>query len=162
MALFGTLEVVKAQADREKFKTAFLYLERLIDKESAEYKRVMNTALDVCEKIELDERSFVLEQAYNSKDREECFFESHRKYIDVQFILSGEEIIEVSNINFLAVSLAYNEELDFIKYEDKKGVSSIVLKAGDVAVFYPQDAHMPCIKASNGAKVLKAVIKVSV
>jgi YhcH/YjgK/YiaL family protein len=104
----------------------------------------------------------VLEQAYNSKDREECFFESHRKYIDVQFILAGEEIIEVSNINLLAVALAYNEELDFIKYEETKGASSIVLKAGDVAVFYPQDAHMPCIKVGNGAKVLKAVVKVCV
>jgi len=162
MALFGALEVVKAQADREKFATAFLYLERLVDKNSMEHKRVMKTALDVCVKIELDENSFVLEQAYNSKDRKECFFESHRKYIDVQFILAGEEIIEVLNTNLLAVALAYNEELDFIKYEDKKGISSIVLKAGDVAIFYPQDAHMPCIKAGSGTKVLKAVVKVRV
>jgi YhcH/YjgK/YiaL family protein len=162
MALFGALEVVKNHSDREKFATAFLYLERLLDKNSAEYKRVVNTALDVCKKIELDEHSFVLEQAYNSKDREDCFFESHKKYIDVQFILSGEEIIEVSNINLLAVALAYNEELDFIKYEDANGSSSIVLKAGDVAIFYPQDAHMPCIKVTDALKVVKAVVKVKV
>ena len=162
MALFGALEVVKNQADREKFATAFLYLEKLIDKNSVEHKRVMGTALDVCVKIELDENSFVLEQVYDAKDRKECFFESHRKYIDVQFILGGEEIIEVSNTNLLAVALAYNEELDFIKYEETKGISSIVLKAGDVAIFYPQDAHMPCIKAGSGTKVLKAVVKVRV
>lgn len=162
MALFGTLEVVKAQADREKFATAFLYLERLVDKNSVEYKRLIECPLGGCEKIELDEENFALEQAYSSKDREECFFESHRKYIDVQFILGGEEIIEVSNRNLLAVALAYNEELDFIKYEDKKGVSSIVLKAGDVAIFYPQDAHMPCIKVKESVKVLKAVVKVRV
>ncbi|OHE00216.1 MAG: hypothetical protein A3K14_01075 [Sulfurimonas sp. RIFCSPLOWO2_12_FULL_36_74] len=162
MALFGALEVVKNQADREKFATAFLYLEKLIDKNSVEHKRVMGTALDVCVKIELDENSFVLEQVYDAKDRKECFFESHRKYIDVQFILGGEEIIEVSNTNLLAVALAYNEELDFIKYEETKGISSIVLKAGDVAIFYPQDAHMPCIKAGSGAKVVKAVVKVRV
>lgn len=160
MALFGTLEVVKAQADREKFATAFLYLERLVDKNSVEYKRLIECPLGGCEKIELDEQNFALEQVYDAKDREECFFESHRKYIDVQFILGGEEIIEVSNTNLLAVALAYNEELDYIKYEDKKGVSSIVLKAGDVAIFYPQDAHMPCIKAGSDAKVLKAVVKV--
>ncbi len=162
MALFGTLKIVKAQADREKFSTAFLYLERLLDKNSVEYKRLIECPLGVCEKIELDEENFALEQAYNSKDRKECFFESHRKYIDVQFILGGEEIIEVSNRNLLAVALAYNEELDFIKYEETKGASSIVLKAGDVAIFYPQDAHMPCIKAGSGAKVLKAVVKVRV
>lgn len=162
MALFGALEVVKNQADREKFATSFLYLERLLDKNSVEYKRVMETALGVCKKIELDKESFVLEQAYNSKDREECFFESHRKYIDMQFILSGEEIIEVSNTNLLIVSLAYNEELDFIKYEEANGSSSIVLKAGDVAIFYPQDAHMPCIKVTKSIKVIKVVVKVGV
>jgi YhcH/YjgK/YiaL family protein len=80
----------------------------------------------------------------------------------VQFILGGEEIIEVSNTNLLAVALAYNEELDFIKYEDKKECSSIVLKAGDVAIFYPQDAHMPCIKVKESVKVIKAVVKVGV
>lgn len=37
MALFGALEVVKNQADREKFATAFLYLERLLDKNSASH-----------------------------------------------------------------------------------------------------------------------------
>lgn len=162
MALFGALEVVKAQADREKFATAFLYLERLVDKNSVEYKRLVECPLGGCEKIELDEQNFALEQLYDAKDRKECFFESHRKYIDVQFILGGEEIIEVSNRNLLAVALAYNEELDFIKYEDKKGISAIVLKAGDVAIFYPQDAHMPCIKAGSGTKVLKAVVKVRV
>ncbi|MBE0513855.1 YhcH/YjgK/YiaL family protein [Sulfurimonas sp.] len=162
MALFGALEVVKNQAEREKFATAFLYLERFLDKNSVEHKRLIECPLGGCEKIELDEENFALEQAYNSKNREECFFESHRKYIDVQFILGGEEIIEVSSTNLLAVALSYNEELDFIKYEDKKGVSSIVLKAGNVAIFYPQDAHMPCIKVTDSVKVLKAVVKVRV
>lgn len=162
MALFGSLEMVKEQADREKFATAFEYLEKLIDKNSTEHKRLKECPLDVCKRIELDENNFALEQTYNTKNREECFFESHKKHIDVQFIFSGEEIIEVSNRNLLAVALAYNEELDFIKYEDKKGISAIVLKAGDVAIFYPQDVHMPCIKAGNGVKVLKAVVKVKV
>lgn len=162
MALFGSLEMLKEQADREKFATAFKYLEKLIDKKSIEYKRLMKCPLDVCKRVELDENNFALEQAYNSKNREECFFESHKKYIDVQFIFSGEEIIEVSNRNLLAVALAYNEELDFIKYEDKKGTSAIVLKAGDAAIFYPQDAHLPCVMVTNVSKVVKVVVKVKV
>ncbi len=80
----------------------------------------------------------------------------------MQFILSGEEIIEVSDINLLCVDLAYNDEMDYVKYRDKNGSSSIVLKAGDVAIFYPQDAHMPCIKVGESAKVIKAVVKVRI
>lgn len=162
MALFGALEIVKSQANQEKFAVAFEYLERLVDKNSIEHKRLMNCSLDSCKKVELDDGNFALEQVYNAKERDECFFESHRKYIDIQFILSGEEIIEVSNSNLLVVSLAYNEQADLIKYEDIKQASSIVLKAGDAAIFYPQDAHMPCIKATDELKVVKAVVKVKI
>ncbi|MDD5401189.1 MAG: YhcH/YjgK/YiaL family protein [Sulfurimonas sp.] len=162
MALFGALEIVKSQANQEKFAVAFEYLERLVDKNSIEHKRLMSCSLDSCKKVELDDGNFALEQIYNAKERKECFFESHRKYIDIQFILSGEEIIEVSNATLLVVSLAYNEQADLIKYEDIKQASSIVLKAGDAAIFYPQDAHMPCIKATDELKVVKAVVKVKI
>lgn len=162
MALFGALEIVKSQANQEKFAVAFEYLERLVDKNSIEHKRLMNCSLDSCKKVELDDGNFALEQVYNAKERDECFFESHRKYIDIQFILSGEEIIEVSNATLLVVSLAYNEQADLIKYEDIKQASSIILKAGDAAIFYPQDAHMPCIKATDELKVVKAVVKVKI
>lgn len=162
MALFGALEIVKSQANQEKFAVAFEYLERLVDKNSIEHKRLMNCSLDSCKKVELHDDNFALEQVYNAKERDECFFESHRKYIDIQFILSGEEIIEVSNATLLVVSLAYNEQADLIKYEDIKQASSIVLKAGDAAIFYPQDAHMPCIKATDELKVVKAVVKVKI
>lgn len=162
MALFGALEIVKSQADREKFAVAFEYLEKLVDKNSIEHKQLMNYPLDACKKVELDDGNFALEQVYKAKNREECFFESHRKYIDIQFILSGEEIIEVSNSNLLVVSLAYNEQADLIKYEDIKQASFIVLKAGDAAIFYPQDAHMPCVKTKDEVKVVKAVVKVKV
>ncbi|MDD5372934.1 MAG: YhcH/YjgK/YiaL family protein [Sulfurimonas sp.] len=162
MALFGALEIVKSQANQEKFAVAFEYLERLADKNSTEHKQLMSCPLDSCKKVELDDGNFALEQIYNAKDREECFFESHRKYIDVQFILSGEEIIEVSNATLLVVSLVYNEQADLIKYEGTKQASSIVLKAGDVAILYPQDAHMPCIKATDEVKVVKAVVKVKI
>lgn len=162
MALFGTLQIIKDQADKKKFETAFVYLEKLLDKKSVEHKRLMECPSGGCKKIELDEENFALEQVYDAKDKEECFFESHRKYIDVQFILDGEEIIEVSNSNLLAVALAYNDEMDYTKHKETKGASSIVLRAGDVAIFYPQDAHMPCIKVGNGVKVFKAVVKVKV
>lgn len=162
MAIFGKLEVVKNQVNKEKFVTAFTYLEKLLDKNSIEYKRLINILLDSCVKINLDENTYVLEQSYISKERNGCFFESHKKYIDMQFILCAEEIIEVINSDLLEIQSMYNEKSDLIKYNDTLETSAIILKAGDIAILYPEDAHMPCVKVKDNTKVIKAVVKVSV
>ncbi len=86
MAIFGTIETVKAQINNPSFEKAFLYIDKLQDKNSDEYKSLLNIGLDDCNKIVLDEHCFVLEQAYISKNKEDCFFESHKKYIDIQYI----------------------------------------------------------------------------
>ncbi len=162
MAIFGTLKVVKSQADKQKFAVAFEYLEKILDVNSIEHKRLNNYSLNAFEKIELDYNNFALEQVYDTKERSNCFFESHRQYIDVQFILEGEEIIEVSNTAILVVSFPYSEQMDLIKYEGTTQASQIVLTKGDVAIFYPQDGHMPCVKVINSIKVVKTVVKVKV
>jgi biofilm protein TabA len=149
MAIFGNIEVLKKQIKNDKFNTAFEYLTKVLDERSEENKRLKSYDLDVFKKIELDENNFALEQTYLSKDREQCFFESHRKYIDVQFILEGEEIIEVDNIKNLNINFEYNENMDLIKYDNSIFSSSLKLKKGDVAIFFPDDAHMPCIKVDK-------------
>ncbi len=162
MAVFGTIEVIKEQVKEQKFQVAFKYLEEVFKEGSKENIRLLSLPLDAFEKILLDEKNFVLEQVYNSKERNECFFESHRRYIDVQVILDGEEIIEVSDINNLVVNFNYDKDMDLTKYDDNANASIIKLQKGDVAIFYPQDAHMPCIKTNNATKVVKTVVKVKV
>ena len=162
MAIFGTLEVVKEQLSDNKFKQAFDYLEQVIDTQSKENKRLLSLPLDAFEKVDIDNNNFALEQVYNTKDRDNCFFESHKQYIDVQFILKGQEIIEVVNNSNIIISQPYSEEVDLIKYHNTNTVSRIVLQKGDVAIFFPKDAHMPCVKLENCSKVVKTVVKVKV
>lgn len=162
MAIFGNLEVLKKQITDDRFKTAFEYLTKVLDETSEENKRLTSYDLDTFEKVELDANNFALEQTYFSKDRANCFFESHRKYIDVQFILEGEEIIEVDNIQNLNINFEYDEAMDLIKYNDSNFSSSIKLTKGDVVIFFPDDAHMPCIKVDENVKVIKTVVKVAV
>ena len=115
MALFGTLQTLKSQVCSSKFEKAFAYIEKLQDKNSAEYKTLVNTKVGECNKIVLDENCFVLEQAYITKDKEDCLFESHKKYIDIQYMFEGDEIMEVENINNLLVETPYKEDLDYAK-----------------------------------------------
>ena len=162
MAIFGTLTVVKEQVNNTKFKKAFEYLEEVLKEGTEENKRLLSLPTNTFEKVELDESNFALEQVYNTKNIEDCFFESHRQYIDVQFILEGEEIIEVSDINNLEIDFEYDNDMDLLKYQSSSNSSSIKLKKGDVAIFYPGDAHMPCIQLNKIVKVVKTVVKVTV
>ncbi|WP_297431516.1 YhcH/YjgK/YiaL family protein [Sulfurimonas sp.] len=162
MAIFGTLEVVKEQVDSEKFKKAFEYLEEVLKKGTVENHRLLSLPINAFEKIELNKNNFALEQVYYSKEKNECFFESHRQYIDVQFILEGEEIIEVINIDDVNIDVNYNDKMDLLKYKPTLNSSIIKLKKGNVGIFYPKDAHMPCVKLDKSKKVVKTVIKVAV
>jgi YhcH/YjgK/YiaL family protein len=162
MAIFGNIEIVKEQIDSLKFDRAFLYIEKLQDKNSSEYKSLANVELDKCNKIELDKNCFVLEQAYISKNKEDCFFESHKRYIDIQYIFEGEEIMEVENTNNLIVTSEYKEDLDYAKYSQSENSSILKIRQNEFAIFYPLDAHMPCIKINENKKVIKAVFKILV
>ena len=161
MAIFGTIDTVKEQINSSKFDKAFLYIQKLQNKNSAEYKSLLNIKLDNCNKIELDEHCFVLEQAYISKNKEDCFFESHKKYIDIQYVFEGEEIMEVENLSNLQVTTPYKEDLDYAKYSQSKDSSILKIRKNELAIFFPQDAHMPCIKLDEKKKVIKAVFKIS-
>jgi biofilm protein TabA len=162
MAIFGTIETVKEQINDSKFDKAFLYIQKLQDKNSAEYKSLSNIKLNECNKIELNENCFVLEQSYISKNKEDCFFESHKKYIDIQYVFEGEEIMEVEKLSNLQVTTTYKEDLDYAKYSQSKDSSVLKIRENELAIFYPQDAHMPCIKINENEKVIKAVFKISV
>jgi len=162
MAIFGTLDVVKQQVNKDKFSKAFEYLEKVLEDGSDENNRLLSLSVNAFEKIDLDEDNFGLEQVYNSRDRDNCFFESHKQYIDVQFILEGEEVIEVANSDELTIDMEYDNDMDLIKYKSTPNSSIIKLKKGDVAIFYPEDAHMPCVKLNSTTKVVKTVVKVAV
>ena len=162
MALFGTFETLKSQVCDFKFQKAFAYIEKLQDKNSPEYKSILNTKVDECNKIVLDENCFVLEQSYVTKDKENCLYESHKKYIDIQYMFEGDEIMEVENVNNLLITTEYNEELDYAKYAQSSSSSILKIRKNEFAIFYPNDAHMPCIKIDENKKIIKAVFKILV
>lgn len=162
MAIFGNIETIKSQLNDKRFEKAFLYIQKLQDKNSLEYKSLSLIELDKCNKIVLDENSFVLEQSYITKNKKDCLFESHKKYIDIQYMFKGDEIMEVENIDNLSVTTAYNEDLDYAKYTQTNNSSTLIIKENELAIFYPQDAHMPCIKIDENKKIIKAVFKIAV
>ena len=163
MAIFGPFSTVKLQllAD-SRFRAALPYVEQALQAHSPSAKRIEAIGVGATERIELAGGSFALEQVYVPRLRPEGFFESHRKYIDVQVIVAGEELMEVKDISQLVVSEQYAPERDFIKYADAADTSVLKMRAGDVAVFFPEDGHMPSLRWRNADLVRKTVVKVPV
>ena len=154
MAIFGKLDCIKNQIKEDNFQLAFNYLENI----SNDIFEIKNGE---CVKELINENMFVLKQTYFSKPRSECFFESHKKYIDIQYIVKGSEIMDVSHIDDLQIIEAYNEEKDFTKYNTKNAFSSLHIKEKELAIFYPSDGHQPCIKVDKTEQIYKVVIKIS-
>ena len=105
--------------------------------------------------------TFVMIQEYKTKRPEECEWESHKKYVDFQFVLSGEEVVYVSELSKMKQGY-YDKDIDFlICFGDPK--ERITLSKGIGIVLMPQDAHMPCLHSNNQpSKIRKAVFKIPV
>ena len=98
---------------------------------------------------------------YETKPRDQCRYESHRRYVDFQFCLKGGEIIEWRSMAELKAVDVYNPEKDVIHYASPSlPASNLWLTQRHFAIFFPTDGHMPKMSDGRNSSVYKAVIKV--
>jgi YhcH/YjgK/YiaL family protein len=107
------------------------------------------------------DRLYASVATYETGSREERRFEAHRRYIDVQVLLDGEEIIDVSLDPDLPIIEAYDEKRDVMFLEAPRQVASLAMRPGYFAVFYPHDIHRPGCLLGEKRRVRKIVMKVA-
>jgi biofilm protein TabA len=109
---------------------------------------------------------FAIVQAYDAKPREAGRWEAHRQYADIQYLVSGRELMAVIPLSdSLAIESPYDSEKDLMFYrKDGWPGQLFIVGPGEFAVFLPHDVHMPSMAAGTGAAlgVKKCVIKVRV
>jgi len=124
------------------------------------YLQQTNLAAVPAGTVQIDgERVFAMIQEYNTKPRAQGFWESHRKYIDIQYVVSGVEHMGYVNIAQVTNG-AYDADKDLIVHEGSG--SFILLPAGMFTLLFPNDVHMPQIAVDNPHPVKKVVVKVAV
>lgn len=84
--------------------------------------------------------------------------EGHVEYIDIQYIIEGSEIIGFAPKNGQKESIPYSNERDIAFYEGD--YEPVKLSAGEFAIFFPDDLHLPCLKDGKPSVVKKVVVKV--
>lgn len=113
-------------------------------------------------RIDLDGSNlYVLVQAYDSLPKAQGKWECHQKYIDIQYIAEGTELIGFTNISNMKVTTPYNPEKD-VAFLSGEG-DYVKLNKGSYGIFFPEDAHQPKVAPGDvPGKVKKVVIKIKV
>lgn len=104
---------------------------------------------------------FVNVHGYETKARESCRYESHRRYIDLQYCIRGAELLEWHPITALVPIDAYDHVKDVIHYSPPaKPDAQVRLSPGSFAIFFAEDGHMPKVRAEPERTVDKLVFKI--
>ena len=163
MALFGSHSTVRAQlAASPAFDLAFDYVARALTPGSPEAARIAAVPVGETLRIELGEGVFALEQAYASKPAAQGRWEAHERHVDVQVIVAGRELMGVADVARLTVTEDFRPARDVVFFAPFDDGSVLKAGAGDVAVFFPVDGHMPSVADGAPATVFKTVVKVPV
>lgn len=104
----------------------------------------------------INDYMYVNVETYQTK--EDALFEAHRDYIDIQYIISGEEKIGVTKYSDCKENIPYDKERD-IEFLNGEG-EFYPMRTGDYMILYPTDAHKPSISLNEQTTVRKAVVKV--
>jgi len=158
MALFGTLDVLAAQAPvHELLNEGIHFLQTVNMKEVFSGVTPGNN-----KKIAIKgKKLFAIFQTYNSKTWDKLKFEGHQRYIDIQFIYSGQELIGVTGIKQITSKGEYDTEKD-IHFSTVSHYSKWLMMPGDAAIFFPEDMHAPSMAVDQPEPVQKVVIKIAV
>lgn len=114
-------------------------------------------------KVVVNENFFYTVQSYVTKSEEECKLESHRKYVDIQIIVNGEEQMDLADVSRLTVKEPYDPETDAMIWNIPQRMARTTLKSGDCIVLYPENAHRGAIaKGDVFQEVIKIVGKVRI
>jgi YhcH/YjgK/YiaL family protein len=99
---------------------------------------------------------------YLTKNEEDARYEAHRKYIDIQYVVSGKELIGVAPMS---------QKKDVLEpYDATKDIEFLTVAQGEnhlatpdrFFIFFPEDAHRPGLKDGENLPVRKVVVKVKI
>ncbi len=99
---------------------------------------------------------------YMSKDDTAARYEAHREYIDIQYVISGKELIGIaplSDVKDILVPYDAVKDIEFMTVNQIRNVPAIPDR---FFLFFPSDVHRPGLKDGENALVRKVVVKVKI
>lgn len=145
------------------FRQVKKHYEQFPERWNLVFKFLVETDLKTIEtgRIDLSEDVFTVVSEYETKKPEDALFESHKEYIDLQYVISGEELIGLTNDQSIKIATPYSYSNDITFYQFDGG-KLLPASPENYFIFFPEDIHRPCIKTSKKSMVKKIVLKIKV
>lgn len=122
------------------------------------YIREKRQCFPPCGEYEIDGRHvYAMIQAYDTKEEEECGWEGHRKYIDLHYIVSGEETVLVTELPI--ENEGYDDTIDLLRGSAQASVK-LPMRSDCFAVFFPNDFHKAKCHLNGVHGIRKILIKI--
>lgn len=102
---------------------------------------------------------FMVQQG-TTKPWQDALLEAHREYLDIQYILEGEDTVGWAPVDTLTPAGEFDTEKDCGFYTGDN--TPVVIKAGYCYVLFPEDAHAPCTHLEQPSDYKKIVVKLKV
>ena len=113
-------------------------------------------------RYELDgDNLFVNVDEYITKNEDNCRFEAHKRYADIQYLVYGEEKIGIAALKNTKEIIPYDSFKDISFYTSPQNNYQLA-NPEKFFIFFPEDAHRPCVKTDKNNKVRKVVVKVRI
>jgi biofilm protein TabA len=95
-------------------------------------------------------------------DADEARFETHRRFVDLQYTLAGYEIINWAPRDSLSIDGAYDDAKDVQFHHSDAVFGSVIQAPGFFSIYTPADAHRPGVQFAAPDTVFKLVVKIPV
>lgn len=106
---------------------------------------------------------YILSTYRTSSVKNEQFAEAHRKYIDFQYVIYGEEKFGYADYsNGKILKTEYNSEKDIEFFKEIENESFLILKKNMYVVFFPEDIHRTGLNNTELRSIRKVIFKVPI
>ena len=102
---------------------------------------------------------YVMVQSYETETEPSPILEAHRKYIDIQYCIAGEEYISVAPLDESTLKTPYDAEKDVAFYYAQKMMTLSAMTPGRFVLLFPTDEHFAKMAATEPCRIKKAVVK---
>ena len=105
-----------------------------------------------------DDLLVIVEHAHG-KPEQDAKLEAHRKYIDIQLVLEGDEQMGWKPLADCHNPVSGHDDVKDIRFFHDAPASWISVPPDHFCIFFPEDAHAPLV---GGGQIRKAIFKVAV
>ena len=99
---------------------------------------------------------------YEAKEPTNTIYEAHKNYVDIQYIVEGQEQVDVSFEEYMELDTPYDAEKDIMFFKNPSNHFTRILGPGEYVIVLPHELHKPGQKVGENGNVKKIVGKVRV